>query len=52
MVSRLFLSRCPTHRVTDVTNNDIAYPRSTCAAGMRDGHGTVYVDARNDVEVR
>ena len=49
MVSRLFLSRCPTHRVTDVTNNDIAYPRSTCAMGMRVGHGWVCVEARNDV---
>ena len=28
-----------------ITKNGIAYPRSTCAAGMRDGHGWVYVDA-------
>jgi hypothetical protein len=32
-----------------ITTNDVAYPRSTCAAGMRDGHGWVYVDARNDL---
>ena len=30
------------------TTNDVAYPRSTCAMGRRDGHGCVYVDARND----
>ena len=33
-----------------ITTNDVAYPRSTCAMGRRDGHGWVYVDARNDVE--
>ena len=33
-----------------ITRNDLAYPRSTCAMGMRDGHGWVYVDAREDVE--
>ena len=32
-----------------ITTNDIAYLRRTCAAGMREGHGLVYVDARNDV---
>ena len=31
-----------------VTTNDIAYPRRTSAAGVRNGHGCVYVDARND----
>jgi hypothetical protein len=31
-----------------ITNNDIPYPRRTCAAGMRGGHDWVYVDARND----
>ena len=31
-----------------ITNNDIAYPRCRSAAGVRDGHGWVYVDARND----
>lgn len=34
-----------------IATNDVAYPRSTCAAGRRDGHGWVYVDARNDVGV-
>lgn len=31
--------------------NRATYPRSTCAAGMRDGHGWLYVAASNDVEV-
>ena len=31
-----------------ITNNDVAYPRRKCAAGMRGEHGTVYVEARND----
>ena len=34
-----------------ITNNDIAYLRSTSAAGMRGGQGWVYVEASNDVEV-
>ena len=32
-----------------LTNNDIAYPRRTCAAGMREGHGWLCVDTRNDL---
>ena len=35
-----------------ITTNDIAYPRSTCAAGLREGHGTMYVEARSDFMVR
>ena len=31
-----------------ITTNELAYPRCRSAAGMRDGHGCVYVDARND----
>ena len=31
-----------------ITTNDVVYPRTTCAIGRRDGHGWVYVDARND----
>ena len=27
---------------------DIAYGRRISAAGKRDGHGCIYVDARND----
>jgi hypothetical protein len=34
-----------------ITNNDIAYPRHTCATGIRDGHCCVYVEAGNDVDV-
>lgn len=32
-----------------VTRIDLAYPRRIWAAGMRDGHGWVYVDTRNDL---
>ena len=35
-----------------ITTNGLAYPRRTSAPGVRDGHGWVYVDARNDVTVR
>ena len=35
-----------------ITNNDIAYPGHTSATAMREGHGMVYVDARNDVGMR
>ena len=35
-----------------ITNNDIAYPRYRSAAVVREGHGCMYVDARNDVEAR
>lgn len=31
-----------------ITSNELAYPRRTSADGMRDGHGWVYVDTRND----
>ena len=31
-----------------ITTNELAYPRRTCAAGMREGHGWVSVDTRND----
>ena len=30
----------------DVTNNDSAYPRRTCACGLRDGHDWVYVEKK------
>ncbi|HEX8893032.1 MAG TPA: hypothetical protein VF783_06900 [Terriglobales bacterium] len=32
-----------------ITHNDLAYPRRIWAAGMREGHGWVYVDPRNDL---
>ena len=32
-----------------ITTNELAYPRSTCAAGVREGHGTLYIEVRNDV---
>ena len=32
-----------------ITSNDLAYPRRSCAAGMRDGHGWGCVDTRNDL---
>lgn len=35
-----------------ITRNDLAYPRHTCVAGVREGHGCVYVETRNDVKVR
>ena len=35
-----------------VTNNDTAYPRRSCAAGVREDHGWVYVEVRNDFMVR
>ena len=38
----------PTVRGDCASTNDVAYPRCRSAAGMRDGHGSVYVDARND----
>lgn len=31
-----------------ITTNELACPRRTCAAGMREGHGTLYVEARSD----
>ena len=31
-----------------VTSNSIAYPHRRSARGLREGHGTMYVDARND----
>ena len=34
-----------------IMTNEIAYPPSTSAMGVRDGHGCVYVEASNDVEV-
>lgn len=33
-------------------DNAIAYPHYICAVGVRDGHGCVYIEASNDVEVR
>ena len=33
----------------NVTSNDLVYPRRTCAAGPREGHGVVCVESRNDV---
>lgn len=35
-----------------ITTNELAYPRRTCAAGMREGHGWVCVDTRNDLSPR
>lgn len=35
-----------------IITNDGACPRSTCAAGLREGHGWVYVESRNDVLLR
>ena len=35
-----------------VTDNHVAYPHYICAVGVRDGHGCVYVEATNDVEVQ
>ena len=31
-----------------ITTTDLAYPRRTCAAGLREVHGTVCVKARNN----
>ena len=32
-----------------ITTKELAYPRRTCAAGMREDHGWVCVDTRNDL---
>ena len=32
-----------------ITTNELADPRRTSAAGMREGHGWVCVDTRNDL---
>ena len=38
----------PTISGDSITTSDIAYPAGTRAAGMRNGHGCVYVDDKNE----